>query len=270
MRFIFATFPAGRFFGVPVRVQYLLLVFLGALCLQTKEPGELLAAWLVVALSVIFHEYGHILAARTQGISAEKVLLTPIGGIATLSSVRAKTPAGTLFIAAAGPFVTALIAFAALFVPEAPASVQSLGKLLFDVNFMLLVFNLLPIYPMDGGRILAALSEMAAAGRKFMGPVLVVGSITATGVAFFFFSNDMYMPGFLVLGACLFGFLEAKAFDMKATYGGGSKRYRLANADQSVVYTVQADQMGPGFDIDEFQRTITMREKQVFSCRRIE
>jgi len=267
MHSLFATFPCGRFFGVPVRVQYLLVAFVSFTAWLSNNPAYSLAVWGVVLASIVLHEYGHILAGRTQGLAAEKVLLTPIGGIATLSGVKGRTPWGTFWVAAAGPLVTACIAFGSLFIPSAA---KGFGEIVFFVNVVLLVFNLLPIYPMDGGRMLAALAELVAGKRQYMGPVLGVGFVTAVVTASFFFTHSMYMAGVLVITASCFGLMEAKALNMLAGYGGKTRRYRLSNASRTKVYTVQADRMGAGFDIEEFQRSISMAEKEVFSCQRIE
>ena len=117
-------------------------------------------------LSVLLHEFGHIRAARHYGIPTPDVILTPIGGVARIARLPDK-PMQELVIALAGPLVTLVIALLLALgiglisgwdqlVPRS-AYEASLWSGLFVTNVILLLFNLIPAFPMDGGRVLRAL-----------------------------------------------------------------------------------------------------------------
>lgn len=169
------SFKIARVAGIDVRVHatfFLLLAWLGALY---GREGGWPAAWegiffvLLVFGCVLLHEFGHAMAARRYGIRTPDITLLPIGGVARLERMPEK-PGQELVVAIAGPLVNVAIA-AVLWVfmgfgggiPNVE-TIQLLGpslplKLL-AVNVWLVVFNLIPAFPMDGGRILRAFLAM--------------------------------------------------------------------------------------------------------------
>ncbi len=130
--------------------------------------GALAAVLFIVLLfvSVLLHEFGHILAARRYGIPTPEILLSPIGGIARIARMPEK-PSQELVVALAGPMVTLLIVVAGLVawsISGAPfdaflesADRGELWAMVIVTNGFLLAFNLLPAFPMDGGRVVRAL-----------------------------------------------------------------------------------------------------------------
>ncbi len=111
----------------------------------------LLIAFMIFG-SVVLHELGHALMARAFGIRTRDITLYPFGGIAALEG-EARSPTQELLIAVAGPAVN--LALAALVAPFALAG-SGLAMVFLGLNVVMAVFNLLPAYPMDGGRVLRA------------------------------------------------------------------------------------------------------------------
>lgn len=129
---------------------------------------------LVMFICVILHELGHSMAARRYGIPTIDIIISPIGGLARLHEIP-KEPIKELVIALAGPAVNVVIAALVgaylhfvLGTELVPAgdNLELLGtsfnflKFVFTINIMLFVFNLVPAFPMDGGRVIRALLSM--------------------------------------------------------------------------------------------------------------
>jgi Zn-dependent protease len=165
------SFRVARILGTDVKVHFtfvLLLVYI-YLSVRDVQGSDAALATIVYFLSlflcVLLHEFGHILMARRFGIRTPDVILLPIGGVARLERL-AEEPKQEFLIALAGPAVTLAIALGLgawlrgtavpLIWPWAGADIQeaSLWQALFSTNVALLLFNLLPAYPMDGGRVL--------------------------------------------------------------------------------------------------------------------
>jgi Zn-dependent protease len=156
---MFPSFRLGTLFGFPIRVNLSFILLLG-LVLLTVGGAQGLAIVLMAAGSVLLHELGHSLMARHLGIPVAGIELHFFGGAAQMGMPR--SPGDEIAVAAAGPAVSFALAglghgLAAL------TGVQALA--LFGwVNLLLAVFNLLPAFPSDGGRILRAW----LAGRRGM------------------------------------------------------------------------------------------------------
>ena len=164
-----------RIAGTDVKVHVtfvLLLIWQGLAGYQSGGAEELLlttAFILAVFTCVLLHEFGHILMARRFGIRTPDVILLPIGGVARLERMPDQ-PRQELLIALAGPAVTLLIALGFYLYLRLMGSVppvftlkmesDSAAGILMHLNFMLLFFNMLPAFPMDGGRVLRALLAM--------------------------------------------------------------------------------------------------------------
>jgi stage IV sporulation protein FB len=165
------SFRLARILGTDVKVHFtfvLLLVYL-YLSVRGAQGAEAALAIVVYFLAlfscVLLHEFGHILMARRFGIRTPDVILLPIGGVARLERL-AEEPRQEFLIALAGPAVTLAIALILglslqgtgipLIWPWAGTEIQdaTLWQALFSTNVALLLFNLLPAYPMDGGRVL--------------------------------------------------------------------------------------------------------------------
>jgi Zn-dependent protease/CBS domain-containing protein len=158
-----------RIFGVPVRFHFtfLLVVFLLVYNGFTKESGALTTALYIAGLfgSVLAHELGHALTARRFGVPTVEIVMYPIGGVAKLG--RSPEPREEIWITAAGPlvnFVLAGLIIAFLATQGTLGSIENLKQetpqnllmRLAAANLGLGIFNLLPAFPMDGGRLLRA------------------------------------------------------------------------------------------------------------------
>jgi Zn-dependent protease/CBS domain-containing protein len=173
------SIPIGRLFGIEVRIHLtflFLLVFVWSTEAATQDATVALRGLALVGIvfgSVVLHELGHALVARGSGIPAKGIILLPIGGITILDEAHAvPDPINgwkrDIRIAAAGPLINLFIAGLAALVLAAAIPGFSLvtrpllhsSALLRSIvwaNLYLGLFNLLPAYPMDGGRVLRAM-----------------------------------------------------------------------------------------------------------------
>lgn len=172
------SWSLGRIAGIEIRMHatfLLLLAWIAILQYQYGGPrSAVLGVFFILALfaSVVLHELGHALTARRFGVGTREITLLPIGGIAQLERMP-REPRHELLIALAGPAVTIVIAvvtwlimLAAGLHPVLLASFRNatvdapfLERFL-DANIILAAFNLIPAFPMDGGRVLRAALAM--------------------------------------------------------------------------------------------------------------
>ena len=161
MNFFAISFPMGRFFGISVRIH--ITFFLYALVRITGAgKDQYLAEAVFLAglyLSVLLHEFGHSLAARWCDGESNLIILWPLGGLAFCRPLF--NPTAHLITAAAGPFVTFILFMIFLIlhfagmgtILQQPELAGFISNMMF-INAALLIFNLIPAFPMDGGRIL--------------------------------------------------------------------------------------------------------------------
>lgn len=161
---MFRSWKVGRVAGIDVYLHSTFLLLLGWIGLSALATGDGLSVALNLLLPlmlfgiVVLHELGHALAARHYGIGTRDITLYPIGGVARLETAPAN-PRHEMVVAAAGPAVNFALAGAAWLLAPALASEPVAGLLLgqfLTYNLALGLFNLLPAFPMDGGRILRA------------------------------------------------------------------------------------------------------------------
>ncbi len=184
----------GRVAGTAVRIHItfiLFLVWIGASALRHDGGDAALRNVLFIVLlfaCVLLHEFGHILTARRFGINTPEVTLLPIGGVASLERIPDK-PGQELAVALAGPAVNIVIAVALILVAGAviPEEMQKIDDpriclvaRLAGANLFLAIFNLIPAFPMDGGRVLHAVLSMK------MGPQRATSVAARIGQGFAF------------------------------------------------------------------------------------
>jgi Zn-dependent protease len=157
MDFLSSGIPLGRYFGINVRLHFTFLIYAWFHLRGSSDLVLALAMLVALYVCILLHEFGHALAARWCDGEAEDILLWPLGGLAMCRP--AWHPTAHLITAAAGPFVTLVLGAMfwglALLLPDnTPTALQKFVVYLAWMNTVLLVFNLIPAFPMDGGRIL--------------------------------------------------------------------------------------------------------------------
>ncbi len=203
----------GRLAGIPIGIQPLWLVIvglitwsLGAVYYPDRDPGIAagaayglgLASALLLFASILLHELGHAIVARRHGVEIEEIDLWLLGGVARMKGYP-RAAGDELRFALAGPAVTlaivAVFGLAALALPaSAPAGLRALVDYQVFINLAILAFNLLPAFPLDGGRVARALiwgrtddlsratSIAASIGRGFGYAMIALGLLgTAAG-----------------------------------------------------------------------------------------
>jgi Zn-dependent protease len=156
---------------------------------------------LAVFATIILHELGHALTARQFGVRTRDITLLPIGGVARLDHMP-DAPVRQLLIALAGPAVNLVIGavvFVVAWLPL-PAPIERFATEFMWVNFALAGFNLLPAFPMDGGRVLRALLAMKMAPEPATQLAARIGQVVAIALSLLglFMSPVLMLIGALV------------------------------------------------------------------------
>jgi Zn-dependent protease len=175
-------------------------------------PGLLWSVGLILLffVCVILHELGHSLTARRYGVNVSRILLLPIGGMAQFDRIPRK-PSQELLITVAGPAVN--FALVAILLPlvwrnffsdleDSSYSLLDLGTQLCAANLVMGTFNLLPVFPMDGGRIFRALLAMKLPYLRATYWAVTVGKVLAVifaALAAFYFKNPVSCVLFLFI-----------------------------------------------------------------------
>ena len=165
------SFNIGSIAGTAIRLHITFLLFLLWVFFESYVSGGAGAAWhslvfiVLLFTCVVAHEFGHILTARQFGVTTPTVTLLPIGGVAQLERIPEK-PWEEFLVAIAGPIVNVVIAAALVLLFGASleaGNLAAMGKAsvgmtdrLAAVNLFLALFNMIPAFPMDGGRVLRA------------------------------------------------------------------------------------------------------------------
>lgn len=211
----------GRFYGVQVRLHAFFLFFsVLALYLATRDPsqdlgGRTVLSLVILLLSVLAHEIGHTVAAFRVGGSADQIVIGPLGGLAPPSVPH--EPQHELITALAGPLMNFLIWLAmgpvllvagvnllGLLHPLSPEAVIEgpmwlvALKLTFWLNWLLVLVNLLPVFPLDGGRVLRALLWPAVGYRRAVLAVTWGAKVTAVAMCMAAWMLGDYFPQALV------------------------------------------------------------------------
>ncbi|MFG0255723.1 MAG: site-2 protease family protein [Rhodopirellula sp. JB053] len=210
-----SSWKLGRFAGIDVRVHWtFLLLPLWVYFSNLASGNGALAATgsvlmvLCVFACVLLHEFGHALTARRFGIPTRDITLLPIGGVASLERMP-REPWKELAIAVAGPAVNVVIAsvmFATLWLlSPLSGTVAAFLYQLAIINVALVVFNMLPAFPMDGGRVLRSILAMRLPYLRATVIAARVGQLTAAtfGLLGLIGGNLLlvFVAGFIILAA---------------------------------------------------------------------
>jgi len=165
------SFPVARVAGIEVRVHFSFLLLVALFAMAAPEPGITAAlvsvGWLLsIFACVVIHEFAHCVVARRRGGQVHEILLFPLGGVSKLDRLPER-PADEFAVAIVGPLMSLALAagFAMLAVAKGDALIPI--DLLYGgwfvrlawLNLLLAAFNLLPAFPLDGGRVYRSLLE---------------------------------------------------------------------------------------------------------------
>ena len=263
----------GRFAGIDVFVHWtfaLLLAYVVGVVLAADRPlADAVGVVLLVLATfgcVVLHEYGHALTARRFGVPTKDITLYPIGGVARLQRIP-EAPPQELAVAIAGPLVNVVIAAViavALVVSgagiEPPTSLldpdSAFWSMLLWINVVLVVFNLIPAFPMDGGRVLRALLATRLPYVRATKIAAGVGQALAIGFAIW----GVMGGGILLLVIAFFVFIGAQQ-EAAAT----TMRTAIRGIPVSQAMLTQFTTLGPGSSLREAVEHLMAGSEQEFA-----
>jgi Zn-dependent protease len=217
--------------GTAVRIHVTFFLLLAWIAAVNWAKGGIAAAtdavvFIVVLFAcVVLHEFGHVFAARRYGIRTSDVTLLPIGGVASLERMPEK-PSQEIVVALAGPAVNLVIALLLIVVLEARFDLSQMAQLeqaqstligrVAAANMVLFAFNLIPAFPMDGGRVLRAL---LAASMGYTRATRVAAAIGQGLAVLFGFLGLMGNPLLVLVAVFIFlaasgeaGYVQAREY----------------------------------------------------------
>jgi Zn-dependent protease len=249
----------GRFGGTAVKIHITFILFLAWIAFSAWSRGGPAAAldstvFIVLLFAcVVLHEFGHIAAARRYGIGTPEVTLLPIGGVASLQRLPSD-PSQELVVALAGPAVNLVIGLL-LIAAIGPAHLADLMQIdnpnlslvsrLAVANIFLAVFNLIPAFPMDGGRVLHALVAMRVGGPRATEIAARIGQALAFGLGFLgLFGNPLlvFIAIFVYIAAAAEAQMSAAHESLKGVSVGEAMetRFTPVSIDASLGQAVDA------------------------------
>lgn len=222
------TLKIATLFNIPVFLHwsfpliFLWILFLGYQIDAGLQPIAMLSVFFIsIFFCVVLHEYGHALTARRYGVNTRDIILSPIGGVARLERIPSR-PVQELLVALAGPAVNVVIALLLLptlllfrkngLIIEGESELEllsqwnNLGPLILGTNVLLIVFNLIPAFPMDGGRVLRSLLAMKMSRVKATKIAFIVAQVCAAG----FFIWGLYFGNYILCFIAVFVVLTSR------------------------------------------------------------
>ncbi|MBN9888367.1 site-2 protease family protein [Salipiger abyssi] len=242
------SFSIGRLFGSELRVHATFFLLLAWVAAAAWPQGGAVAALqnvvFVLALfaCVVAHEFGHALTARRYGIKTPDITLLPIGGMARLERMPEK-PAQEILVALAGPAVNIVI-WAVLITFGASTDLEELANFggspgaflgqLAAVNLFLALFNLLPAFPMDGGRVLRALLATRMDRVHATRAAANAGQVMAFLFAFWGLASGNFMLLLIALFVYFAGQAESQDVTSRAVASGLMARDAMITSFESL------------------------------------
>jgi Zn-dependent protease len=233
------SWKLGRVAGIPIYVHWTFLILIGWLVIagaaENQDPVQGLSEGLfVLALfgCVVLHELGHALTARRFGVKTSSITLLPIGGVASLERMPEK-PIEELLVALAGPAVNVVIVALLLAIGvRFPVGAEDTQRLvhagfwpkLLTVNVFLAAFNLLPAFPMDGGRVVRALLAMKLPYARATRLAANIGQAMAIGFGLIGLSGHAPILLFIAIFVWIGAEAEAQQVAERAALAGVSIR----------------------------------------------
>ncbi|MFQ5749548.1 MAG: M50 family metallopeptidase [Planctomycetota bacterium] len=212
LSFLFRPRPAGRLFGIPILVMPAVVVLtVLVLLLAGGRGGAPSALWtfsvlLVLAASLLAHELGHALVARRLRVEVLDITIWPLGGMARMEGLSDR-PGLEGAIAVAGPLVNLVLAGLFHLVPG------SIAFLVVWVNFVLGAGNLIPVFPLDGGRVLRAfLARHAPIADATRAAVRLGGWLNLALLGAFFLADSPFLG--LIFSLYLWGMGRMEIFQV--------------------------------------------------------
>jgi len=220
----------GSIAGTAIRIHitfvlFLIWIFLAGLATGGINDALNTVVFIVLLFAcVVAHEFGHIFTARAFGVRTPDVTLLPIGGVARLERIPEK-PSEEFLVAIAGPLVNVAIALLLIAVTPTHLSTAHFAAMespkvsmidrLAEINLFLAVFNMIPAFPMDGGRVLRALLAIRLGHVRATEVAATIGQWTAFGLGFLgLFYNPMLI--FIAIFVYLAAASEAQMVSLRA------------------------------------------------------
>jgi len=258
-------------FGIPVKLHWtfgLLLLGVGYIGLSNGFGLAGTSFFLIFVLSlfvcVVLHELGHALSARHYGVKTIDIILSPIGGVARLTHLPEK-PLHELVIALAGPMVNVVIALLVgviLWISredpflvygediDAFLNPSNYLPLLMIINITLVIFNMIPAFPMDGGRVLRALLSMKLGRLKATQIASIIGRVIAVGFVILGLMEGQFVLPFIGLFIFMAAASEYRAVKVESTID-----HLTVNDVYRDQYTLLYEFDPMGLALDRVQRT---------------
>jgi len=244
------SYKIGEYKGIPVKVHATFLIIIIWVAVSHWMQDQNLAMTLqgiafVLALfgCVVLHEFGHALMAQKYNIRTRDITLLPIGGVARLERMP-DDPRQELWVALAGPAVNVVIAAIIFFWLQFTLTFEPISKLsmtsgsfferLMVVNVFLVVFNMIPAFPMDGGRVLRSLLAMRMDYARATQIAATIGQGMALLFGFWgFFSNPFLI--FIALFVWIGASQESHLAQMKSVFDGIPVKYAMITNFQTLA-----------------------------------